>query len=113
MKTQQKSEQTIQKYFVPSIILLLIVIAVLIWTMANMTTNVKIDKKTTEKNQIQKKNDSLSVKRTEEITKIIDNSQANAVRADHLIKKLPNEKTIIRDTTYAAMCEYITNYRPE
>jgi len=103
---------TIEKLFYPVIAIAVIIIAVLIFTMSNMSTSVKIDKKTDEKKTLQKKVDSLSAKRTEEITKITKTSQANAVQAKKLIKNLPNEKTIIRDTSYAAMCEYITNYRP-
>jgi len=103
---------TIEKLFYPVVAVAVIIIAILIFTMSNMSTSVKIDKKTDEKKTVQKKIDSLSAKRTEEITKITKTSKDNAVQAKKLIKNLPNEKTIVRDTSYAAMCEYITNYRP-
>jgi len=103
---------TIEKLFYPVIAIAIIIIAILIFAMSNMSTSVKIDKKTDEKKTVQKQIDSLSAKRTEETKKIINTSQANAVQAKKLIKNLPNEKTIVRDTSYAAMCEFITNYRP-
>lgn len=103
---------TIEKLFYPVIAIAVIIIAILIFTMSNMSTSVKIDKKIDEKKTVQKQIDSLSAKRTEETKKIINTSQANAFQAKKLIKNLPNEKTIVRDTSYAAMCEYITNYRP-
>jgi hypothetical protein len=54
--------------------------------------------------------DSLTKDRESVIEKTVNKSQTQATKADGLIKTLPNEKPIIRDTTYSAMCRYITNY---
>lgn len=56
--------------------------------------------------------DSLTDARETVIEETVNKSQTQATKADGLIKTLPNEKPIIRDTTYTAMCEYITNYPP-
>jgi len=53
---------------------------------------------------IQAKKDSIIT-----IAKIKSKNQV--ARAAAITKSLPREKPIIRDTTYAAMCEYITSYR--
>jgi len=45
------------------------------------------------------------------ITKAKIKSNNQVARAAAITKSLPREKPIIRDTTYAAMCEYITSYR--
>ena len=39
-------------------------------------------------------------------------SKNNVTRAQVLQKSLPRETPKITDTTYAAMCEYIANYKP-
>ena len=63
-----------------------------------------------KKTDIQTSIDSLVDTRETLIKKTVEHSQIQAAKADGLIKTLPNEKPIIRDTAYAAMCEYITNY---
>jgi len=59
----------------------------------------------TQVKAIEAKKDSIGVTaRTE--------SKSNVTRAHVLQKSLQREEPIITDTTYAAMCEYIANYRP-
>ncbi len=95
------------------VILTVSVIAGLIWYIFQLKAESKIQDKIEQKIEIQKQADSLTTKRDDQIHSVITNSQTNAVRANNLIKTLPNEEIIIRDTTYAAMCKYITDYRPE
>ena len=57
--------------------------------------------------------DSVTVKQSAIIDTIKHQSQNSADAATNLIKNLPNEKTTVKDTTYSAMCDYITNYRPD
>lgn len=57
--------------------------------------------------------DSVTVKQSAVIDTIKTQSQNSADSATNLIKHLPDEKITVRDTTYSAMCDYITNYRPD
>lgn len=63
-----------------------------------------------EKKKIEIKIDSLKHARVDYNKQIIDYSEENVKQSTNLIKKLPNEKTYISDTSYNAMCSYITKY---
>ena len=93
-------------------IIALLIIAGLIWYIYDLKTDYKIEKSANEYNQIKDTIDSIETKKIEIIDKVSKNSQSSADRADKLTKSFKNEKIIIRDTTYDAMCEYLTNYRP-
>jgi hypothetical protein len=62
---------------------------------------------------IKQKIDTLETKRTSILDFISNESETNAARVKKITKSLKDEKITIPDTTYAAMCEYITNYRSE
>jgi len=64
-----------------------------------------------DKTKIVQQIDSLQAKRSNITTGNIKHSQSQAAKADSLFKTLKNEKTVIPDTTYTAMCEYVANYR--
>jgi len=64
-----------------------------------------------DKTKIVQQIDSLQAKRSDITTANVKHSQSQAAKADNLFKSLKNEKTVIPDTTYSAMCEYIANYR--
>jgi len=84
-------------YFV---VLCLIAFSLLIYN--SMNPRIPPTKKQVER--IEAKKDSI-------ITKAKIKSKNQVARAAAITKSLPREKPIIRDTTYAAMCEYITSYR--
>lgn len=57
--------------------------------------------------------DTLTVRRTGALIDATDYSAVQASKSKIIIKNLKqksNEKIIIRDTAYAAMCEYIASY---
>lgn len=66
-----------------------------------------------QKTEAAAKVDSIGTRQGVIIDTIKHQSQNSADAATNLIKNLPNEKTTVRDTTYSAMCDYITNYRPD
>jgi hypothetical protein len=90
----------------------LLIIAGFIWYIQDLKTDYRIEKSANEYKRIQQSIDSVEAKRTEVIETVSKKSQSNADRAQTISKTVTNEKPIIRDTTYTAMCEYITNYRP-
>lgn len=53
----------------------------------------------------------IEAKKDSIVTTARAKSKLNVTRAQVLKKSLPREEPKITDTTYAAMCEYITNYR--
>jgi len=55
--------------------------------------------------------DIIQAKKDSIITIAKIKSKNQVARAAAITKSLPREKPIITDTTYAAMCEYITSYR--
>jgi len=57
--------------------------------------------------------DSVTTAQSAIIDTVKKQSQNSADAAKSLIKNLPNEKATVKDTTYSAMCDYITNYRPD
>jgi len=85
-----------------SIALLAIIAGLLIYIIARPTNVPATTKQQVER--IEAKKDSIITK-----AKIKSNNQV--ARAAAITKSLPREKPIIRDTTYATMCEYITSYR--
>lgn len=66
-----------------------------------------------QKTEAAAKIDSITQKQSAVIDTIKHQSQNSAEASKILIKNLPNEKTTVRDTTYSAKCDYITNYRPD
>lgn len=64
----------------------------------------------TEKTAIQDNIDSIVTHRNDIIESSVSKSNLQAAKSDSLYKTLKHEKPVIRDTTYAAMREYITNY---
>lgn len=65
-----------------------------------------------EQKQIKKSVDSLKTSQHNIIRSASEFSTKTAKKSINLIKNLPNEKTIINDTNYDAMCRYITIYKP-
>ena len=61
----------------------------------------------------EKKIDSLHQVLNSGLNTYIDISEREAKKSELIIKSIKNEKIIVRDTTYDAMCEYIKNYRPD
>lgn len=100
-------------YTIPAWLLLVIAFAIG-WTVWYFTYTARNDipAAETQKQNLQNTIDSLSDKRTQVSNELIKNSNSQVKKSNDLIKTLPNEKPIIRDTTYAAMSEYITNYDP-
>ena len=93
-------------------IIALLIIAGLIWYIYNLKTDYNINNSAKQYEAIQKRIDSLENKQTAIIDSMLKLSQSRADHATKITEKLKHEKIIIRDTTYAAMCEYLTNYRP-
>ena len=93
-------------------IIALLIIAGLIWYIYNLKTDYNINNSAKQYEAIQKRIDSLESKQTAIIDSMLKLSQSRADHATEITEKLKYEKIIIRDTTYAAMCEYLTNYRP-
>lgn len=94
---------------------LISIIAILF--LANSNRNLRNQIEATETNkrltETQNRIDSVEQAKTAVTSKIITNSEDNAMRANNLVKSIKNEKPIITDTTHAAMYEYVRNYRPE
>ena len=62
--------------------------------------------------QAKKKQDSFIKKRDSAIDNVVKYSNENAKKGNELIKKLPNEKIYIPDTTNNYKFDYIKNYGP-
>lgn len=77
----------------------------------NSNIDVKVEKKVAEKKAIEKTIDTLNDARTNNIDKLVKDSKIKNEKAKQIIKSISHEKTIIPDTTNAAMVEYITNYK--
>jgi hypothetical protein len=75
--------------------------------------NGKIQKAETEKKVIETKRDSTGAKQSEDRAILVENAKSRSEQSHNISKPFTNEKIIIRDTTYSAMCDYIRSYRPE
>lgn len=93
------------------VVLILLSLGLAFWIKA-INTNSKIEGKKSEITTIKKQIDSLSLNQEKTIDSIDKQLEYNSEKSTNLIKNLPNEKANVSDTTYNAMCEYITNYRP-
>jgi len=94
-----------QKTKPPYLSIAFMIIGAICITLAILNPFAKIPAATrTQVKAIEAKKDSIVITaRTE--------SKSNVTRAQVLQKSLPREEPKITDTTYASMCEYITNYR--
>lgn len=93
------------------LIALSIIVGLLIY-ISYLRTPSKVKATEAERDKLQNQVDTLTGVRDAEIEHVRQTSQAAADLGNSLTEKLPDEKIIIRDTTYDAMCKYITDYRP-
>lgn len=101
-----------QKFPTSVIFFIAIVVGLVVFFTTKYYTKKEYQEKHLKEQKTVIKNDlkSLTDKR-DSITKKTVEKQKQAVK---LIKKIPsNEKPIIRDTAYTAMCEYVSNYKSE
>jgi len=96
-----------QKTKPPYLSIAFMIIGAIFLTLAILNPFAKIPATTrTQVKAIEAKKDSI-------VTTARTESKNNVTRAQVLKKSLPREEPIITDTTYAAMCEYITNFKPQ
>lgn len=79
------------------------------WQRASIQNDINENK--IEKKVINKTIKSINDLRTDNIDNLVEESKINNKKAKQIIKSISHEKTIIPDTTNAAMLEYIANYK--
>lgn len=104
--------ETEKTYRLPNwaVILIAIIVGLIVWYITRPDPE-DVKAKQKQKTTIQSNIDSLTGVRTKTIDDVVSNSKTQAAKSDSLVKTLPNEKPIFRDTTYNAMFEYIANYK--
>lgn len=92
---------------------LILTIIILIVVVVKQEKSKKLEKAKTEKQTLTKEKDSLVKKRDSLIFKSKQNLKNYSIESKSILKTIQNEKIYdVNDTTYNAMCEYITNYKP-
>lgn len=105
------NNQTSNRLLIGSVLIIFLVLLTLFFVERNensklkeMILNSKIQVTDTKIDSV--KSVSESDKKT-----IVINSKKSVEKSKQLIKKISNDKIKITDTTYTAMCKYITNYK--
>lgn len=112
MNQDDERTNTVSRLIIIGVSISLLIIAGLIYYITTLKNDIRIEKSAQENKSIKTRIDSLETKRTAIIDTLVNKSQSRADRANKITKTIKHEKIIIRDTTYAAMCEYLSNYRP-
>lgn len=73
----------------------------------------EIKSKKTEIKELKKSIDSLKKKEIEEIKNISEQSTESAKKSKSIIKKINNGKPQIKDTSFAYMLKFISDFKPE
>ena len=95
-----------------ALIIMILVVAGLLYYIVRSKKNEELDSAVKQRDQTGMTIDSTKGEITTIIEDAAKNSQSSADEGNKLIKKLPKDEKTIPDTSYAAMCDYITNYRP-
>lgn len=102
-----------KKSYIIAVVISFIVILILIAWIFNIKQDLKLQTIPAEIKTTKQKIDSVSNERTNEISDFTKRSENDAKKSTEIIKSIQHEKIIVRDTSYAAMCKYIEDYRSE
>lgn len=83
----------------------------LLWYITKLRNDIDTGEAKQEKRAIEKKIDSINHGSEKQIEHLKKTANVSAEKSTNLIKSLPNEKTIVPDTAFAAMCKYIAEYQ--
>lgn len=111
MNYDDERTNRVSRLIIIGVAISLLIIAGLIYYISTLKTDIEIEKSVEENKSIKTRIDSLETERTDLIDSVLTKSQSSADRANQITKTIEHEKIIISDTSYAAMCEYLSNYR--
>lgn len=95
-----------------AIIVSALIVIVLVWMIFNKSVDSKIVAEQSKKQNIEKVIDSIKTDKLQEKNNFSEKAETRSKTATTIFKSIPHEKPIVNDTTYSAMCDYITNYKP-